>query len=95
MKEHVASFSRMYVDLRVECLSTLAIPNGPEVSLSSSKWIRKLIDPSMPCQIVLEATGVYHETLACFLTGEGLAGERSTSQPGKVLFQDTYSKDGQ
>jgi len=71
MKEHVASFSRMYVDLRVECLSTLAIPNGPGGFVKLSKWIRKLIDPSMPCQIVLEATGVYHETLACFLTEKG------------------------
>lgn len=36
------------------------------------KWIGKRLKPDIPFQVVMEATGVYHEGLAYFLHGKGI-----------------------
>jgi transposase len=64
--EHVASFAVMYPDHEVEQLSTLKFPNSKAGFEKFSKWVKKL-KPIAELTVLMEATGVYHEQVACYL----------------------------
>ena len=68
--EHVASFAVMHPDRKVEQLSTLKFKNSKAGFEKLSKWVKKL-KPISELTIVMEATGVYHELLACYLEDKG------------------------
>lgn len=67
MGEHVAAFSVMNLDRSVSHLSGLTFKNSGAGFKKLEKWIKKH-HPCPDLTIVMEATGVYHEQLACFLT---------------------------
>lgn len=65
--EHVASFSVMTADFEIAHQATLTFKNTKSGFEKLSKWIQRQ-KPIQGIVIVMEATGVYHEQLACFLT---------------------------
>jgi transposase len=67
MGEHVAGFSTMSSDRNVSHVSGLTFKNTKSGFIKLERWIKKH-KPSPDLVIVMEATGVYHEQLACFLT---------------------------
>jgi transposase len=66
-EEHVASYGIMYSDRAVKQISLLKIRNSKSGFEKLNKWIKKVADPSVELNFVLEATGIYHELLACYL----------------------------
>ena len=66
-KELVVSFGRLQEDLTVEPYASKVFPNTQKGHNALIDWIRKISDPDIAVQFVMEATGVYHETLAYFL----------------------------
>ena len=68
--EHVASFAVMHPDRKVTQLSTLKFKNSKGGFGKLSKWVKKM-KPISELTIVMEATGVYHEQLACYLEEKG------------------------
>jgi len=67
MGEHVAGFSSMDADRTVSHVSSITFKNGESAFKKLEKWIKKHT-PGPNLVIVMEATGVYHEKLACYLT---------------------------
>lgn len=74
-KELVVCLGRMYADLSIERFATGTFPNNKKGFQALLKWVKKLTDSSVSVRYVMEATGVYHETLAYFLdeSGNGLS----------------------
>jgi transposase len=68
--EHVASFAVMHPDRKVEQLSTLKFPNSKAGFEKFSQWVKKF-KPIEELTIIMEATGVYHEQIACYLDDKG------------------------
>lgn len=64
--EHVASFAIMHPDRSITHQSSITFKNSKSGFIKLSKWISKLNSGS-ELTVVMEATGVYHEALACFL----------------------------
>lgn len=60
-------FSISYVDLEVKHLASRVFKNQQAGFSNFLDWVEKYNDPSLPNIFVMEATGVYHERLACFL----------------------------
>jgi transposase len=69
--ELVVSLGRMYEDLSTEIYSYKVFVNSAKGFLDLVNWVKKLSDPDAGLQFVMEATGVYHESLAYFLTDKG------------------------
>src|SRR5262245_17999898 len=68
--EHVASFAVMHPDRKVEQLATLTFINSKAGFEKFSKWVKNL-NPIEELTVIMEATGVYHEQLACNLDDKG------------------------
>lgn len=68
--DHVASFAMMDPDRKVTQLSTLTFKNSKSGFDKLAKWVKKL-NPIEKLTILMEATGVYHEQLACYLDDKG------------------------
>ncbi len=68
--EHVASFAVMFPDREVKQLATLTFKNSKAGFQKLMQWIKKLKAISN-YTIVMEATGVYHELVACYLDEKG------------------------
>lgn len=66
-KEHVASYAVMQDDRQIVHRSTLAFKNSKAGFEKFNKWVKKQSSSSQELTFVMEATGVYHEELACFL----------------------------
>jgi transposase len=66
-KELVVSLGRLNEDLSLELLASKAFPNTQTGQQSLIDWTKKLSAPNISIQFVMEATGVYHESLAYFL----------------------------
>lgn len=69
--ELVVSLGRMREDLSYELYASGAFPNDKKGFKAMHSWVRKLTDQSIDARYVMEATGVYHESFAYFLDGEG------------------------
>lgn len=72
-KELVVSLGRMYDDWSPEIYATKAFPNNQKGFLSLVLWVKKFTNDFESVRYVMEATGVYHESLAYFLDEKGYA----------------------
>jgi transposase len=70
-KELVVCLGRMYSDGSNERFATGTFVNNNKGFQALVKWVQKLTDSSVAVRFVMEATGVYHETLAYFLDERG------------------------
>lgn len=70
-KELVVCLGRMYDDLTAELHAHKTFANTPAGFNTLVGWVNKLAQPGLSVQYVMEATGVYHESLAYFLADNG------------------------
>jgi transposase len=80
--ELVVCLGRMYDDWSPELFAHRAFPNTAKGFAGLVDWAKKSSSPSVPVRFVMEATGVYHESLAYFLDGHSL--EASIVLPNKI-----------
>jgi transposase len=66
-QELVVSLGRLLEDLSVELYASKTFSNNQKGHASLVDWVKKMSDLGAAIQFVMEATGVYHETLAYFL----------------------------
>ena len=71
-KELVVCLGRMLEGLFVELYAYKTFANTPKGFELMVKWVQKLTEAAVPVSSVMEATGVYHERLAYFLSDIGL-----------------------
>jgi len=81
-KELVVTLGRLFDDLTHELYSRKTFPNTKNGFLALLQWVRKLTNDQSVVRFVMEATGVYHESLAYFLDSEGC--EVSIILPNKI-----------
>ena len=81
-KELVVSLGRMHEDLSIEIHAYKVFPNTQNGFLTLVSWTKKRVDPNVKVRYIMEATGVYHESLAYFLTQEDC--EVSIVLPNKI-----------
>lgn len=81
-KELVVCLGRTYDDLQVQLHASKTFPNTSKGYVSFVQWIKKLTDGSISVHFVMEATGVYHESLAYWLADQGL--EVNVILPNKI-----------
>jgi transposase len=70
-KELVVSLGRMYDDLSTEIYACKTFSNQSKGFMALTAWINQLTEQQLITSYVMEATGVYHESLAYFLTEKG------------------------
>jgi len=81
-KELVVCLGRMYEDWTPELYGHKSFPNTEKGYLALIMWVKKLTDHDIPNRFVMEATGVYHESLAYFLYEKGY--NQSIVLPNKI-----------
>jgi hypothetical protein len=81
-KELVVCLGRMYDDWTPELTSYATFANSKKGFGAMIKWARKLTIEATAVRYVMEATGVYHESLAYYLEGKGY--EVSVVLPNKI-----------
>jgi transposase len=81
-KELVVCLGKMYDDWKPELYGHKTFPNTLKGFASFVEWVNKLTDRIMPVRFVMEATGVYHESLAYYLDDQQL--ELSIILPNKI-----------
>jgi len=81
-KELVVCLGRMYDDWMPELYAFKTFPNNLKGFDAFIKWVNSLSEASIPVRYVMEATGVYHESLAYHLDEQGL--EASIVLPNKI-----------
>lgn len=72
-KELVVSMGRMHEDLTTEVYAYKTFPNTGKGFATLVLWAQKCAGEGGLVRFVMEATGVYHEALAYYLEGSGLA----------------------
>ncbi len=80
--ELVVCLGRMYDDWSPELFAHKTFPNTAKGFAGFMDWVKKLSNPSVRVRFVMEATGVYHESLAYFLDEQAL--EVSIVLPNKI-----------
>jgi len=70
-KELVVQLGRLYEDLSTELYAHKCFPNTVKGMNALEQWVLKLTEPTVSIRYVMEATGVYHESLACYLVDHG------------------------
>jgi transposase len=81
-KELVVSLGRMYDDWSPEVYAHKTFPNTESGFIALIIWIKKQTQQDVEVRFVMEATGVYHESLAYFLTDKSF--EVSIVLPNKI-----------
>jgi transposase len=81
-KELVVALGRMYDDWSPEVYAHKTFANTVKGFTALLTWVSKLTAVDKPVRYVMEATGVYHESLAYFLDEKG--GEVSIVLPNKI-----------
>ncbi len=66
-KELVVSLGRMYDDFSPEIYAHKSFGNTAQGFVSLFTWVKKMTDATVDLSYVMEATGVYHESLAYVL----------------------------
>jgi transposase len=66
-KELVVCLGKMHDDQKPELYAFKSFANTAKGIKTFVEWVNKLTDVALPVRYVMEATGVYHETLAYFL----------------------------
>lgn len=69
-KELVVSLGRMNEDLTIEVYASKVFTNTNKGYVGLVSWVKKLASPAISTRFVMEATGVYHESLAYFLVDQ-------------------------
>ena len=80
--ELVVCLGRMYDDWVPELYASKTFGNTAKGFAAFVQWVNKLMDAALPVRYVMEATGVYHESLAYYLDEHGL--EVSIVLPNKI-----------
>jgi transposase len=70
-KELVVSLGRMNSNLEPEIYAFKTFANKPSGFVALLTWVKKHSSPDLPVRFVMEATGVYHENLAYYLSDLG------------------------
>lgn len=81
-KELVVCLGRIYDDLESEFYAGKSFANKPTGFVALLKWVKKHTDETIAVRYVMEATGVYHESVAYFLDEQGR--EVSIVLPNKI-----------
>jgi len=81
-KELVVCLGRMYDDWTPQLYASKTFDNTAKGFAALTLWVKKLTEESSPVRYVMEATGVYHESLAYYLEGKGF--EVSIVLPNKI-----------
>jgi transposase len=81
-KELVVALGRMYDDWTPELYSHKTFPNTANGFVALVLWVKKQAVAEQAVRFVMEATGVYHESLAYFLAEKGY--EVSIVLPNKI-----------
>ena len=72
-KELVVTLGRLKDDLNPELFATKCFSNTAKGFKELERWVKKFTDASVSTRYVMEATGVYHESLAYYLKDNGYA----------------------
>jgi len=80
--ELVVCLGKMYDDWTPELYAHKTFANTAKGFISFTEWVTRLTDVSVPVRFVMEATGVYHESLAYYLDEQGQ--EVSIVVPNKI-----------
>jgi transposase len=70
-KELVVSFCRLYGDWSWEVFAFKTFANNKKGFTALVRWVNQLVQAGVEVRYVMEATGVYHESLAYFLDDQG------------------------
>lgn len=70
-KELVVCVGRLTAALSQELYAHKTFPNSDKGFCALLQWVEKLTDPTLAVHFVMEATGVYHEQLAYWLSEQG------------------------
>lgn len=70
-KELVVCLGRMNDDWTPELYANKTFVNNSKGFIALENWVKKFVDPDVPVRFVMEATGVYHESLAYYLFDQG------------------------
>jgi len=70
-KELVVCLGRMTDEWSPGIYAHKAFANNTKGFNALESWVKKLVDPEVSVRFVMEATGVYHEPLAYWLSGRG------------------------
>ena len=70
-KDFAVAFSVCDLNREIRHLSSRKFSNNDAGFKAFNKWVGKLCKQSLPLSFVMEATGVYHQKLACFLSDLG------------------------
>lgn len=81
-KELVVSLGRMYDDWSPEVYTHKTFLNTEAGFIALIMWVKKQMHQDVSVRFVMEATGVYHESLAYYLTQKGF--EVSIVLPNKI-----------
>jgi transposase len=81
-KELVVCLGRMHGDWTPELYASKTFANTAKGFAALTGWVKKLTEESSAVRYVMEATGVYHESLAYFLEGKQF--EVSIVLPNKI-----------
>ncbi len=81
-KELVVCLSRMYDDWTPELYGYKTFANTAKGFEAMILWVKKQTEDMIPVRYVMEATGIYHESLAYFLEAKGY--EVSIVLPNKI-----------
>lgn len=71
--ELVVQLGRMYDDWTPELYASRTFPNTTQGFESFVAWVNQLTEPEAGVRYVMEATGVYHESLAYYLDENGFS----------------------
>jgi transposase len=81
-KELVVCLGRMYDDWSPELYGSKSFVNNAKGFEALVSWVKKMTDPQVSIRYVMEATGVYHESLCYCLADKGYA--LSVVLPNKI-----------
>jgi len=70
-KELVVSFGRLHQDWSWEVFAYKTFANNKKGFTALLSWVSQRVQPGVEVRYVMEATGVYHESLAYFLDDQG------------------------
>src|ERR1700754_2221251 len=81
-KELVISIGKMDENAVTTVYANKAFSNNEKGFVSMDAWVNKQTIAEYPIRYVMEATGIYHERFAYYLTGKGYA--VSIIMPNKI-----------
>jgi transposase len=90
--DFVASFGKYYENSEVIITATQNIKNHQEGFEKLESFIGKNAERDMPVFMVMEATGVYHEKLACYLYDKGYKVSVVLPQRAKAFMKTLKTK---